>query len=45
MDLDGIMLTETSQSTKEKCHIISTYMWNLRIKTNEQRNKERKKQI
>ena len=33
------MLSETSQSEKDKYHMISL-MWNLRNKTNEQRGKK-----
>ena len=39
MDLESIMLSEISQSQKDKCHMIS-YMWNLRNKTNNQRGKK-----
>ena len=35
MDIDGIMLSEISQTEKDKDYDF-TYMWNLRKKTNEQ---------
>ena len=41
IELEGIMLTETSQSEKDKYHMISL-MWNLRNKTNEHRGVEGK---
>ena len=36
MDLEGIMLSEISQTEKDKYYIISTYMQKLKSKTNEQ---------
>ena len=39
MDLENIMLNETSQSVKEKHHMISL-MWNLMNKVNKQ-NRDR----
>ena len=36
LDLEGIMLSEISQSKKDKYHIISLNMWNLKNKMNEQ---------
>jgi len=45
MDLESIMLSEISQSEKDK-YSDFTHMWNLGNKTNEQRGKrERKRQI
>ena len=41
MELEGIMLSETSPSEKEKCHD-STHKWNLRNKTDEHRGGEAK---
>ena len=38
MELESIILDEISHSEKDKCHRISL-MWNLRNKTNEQREK------
>ena len=36
MELEGIMLSETSQTEKNKYSYDFTYMWNLKDKTNEQ---------
>ena len=41
MELYCIMLSEISQSEKDKYHMISL-MWNLRNKTEEHRGRERK---
>ena len=41
MDLEGIMPSETSQTEKDKCRMISS-MWNLKHKTNKQ-NKTKQK--
>ena len=41
MKLEGIMLSEISQSEKDSYHIISL-MWNLRNKTEDHRGKEGK---
>ena len=43
MELRSIMLSEISQSEKDKYYMISL-MWNLRDKTNEQRKKERERE-
>ena len=42
MELGCIMLSELSQSKKDKYHTISL-MWNLRNKTDERRGKEEKR--
>ena len=34
---EGCMLSEVTQTEKNKDHVIFTYMWNLKNKTNEQR--------
>ena len=34
MDLEIIILSEVSQTEKDKYHMISTYMWNLKYDTN-----------
>ena len=39
-ELEGIMLSEISQSEKDKCMI--SLMWNLRNKTGEHRGREAK---
>ena len=39
MDLESIMLSEISQTEKDKYHLISL-MWNLKEKTNEQTSKQ-----
>ena len=45
MELDSIILSEISQSEKDKYHMIHVeFMWNLRNKTNEQRKKKRERQ-
>ena len=36
VELEGIMLSETSQTEKNKYSYDFTYMWNLKDKTNEQ---------
>ena len=36
MDLEGIILSEISQTEKEKKMYDFSYLWNLKIKTNEQ---------
>ena len=41
MELEGIMLRETSQSGKDNYHMISL-MWNLKDKTEEHRGREGK---
>ena len=41
MELEGIMLSEVSQSEKDKYHMISL-MWNLRNKTEDHRGREGK---
>ena len=38
IDLEGIMLSEISQTEKDKYSVI-TYMWNLKNKTNNEYNK------
>ena len=40
-ELESMMLSEISQSERDKCHMISL-MWNLRNKTNEHRRVEGK---
>ena len=35
MQLEIFMLSEVSQKEKVKCHMIITYMWNLKYDTNE----------
>ena len=35
MDLENIMLSEISQTEKDKYHYVITYMWNLKTNTNE----------
>ena len=35
MELKGILLSEIRQAEKDKYHIISPYIWNLKNKTNE----------
>ena len=35
MALEIIILSEVSQKEKDKCHMIITYMWNLKYDTNE----------
>ena len=35
MDLEIIILSEVSQTEKDKCHYDITYMWNLKNDTNE----------
>ena len=41
MELEGIMLSEISQSEKDKHHMISL-MWNLRNKTDKHRERKGK---
>ena len=41
MKLEGIMLSEISQSEKDKYHMTSL-MWNLRYKTDEHKGREAK---
>ena len=36
MDLEGIILSEISQTEKDKKMYDFSYLWNLKIKTNEQ---------
>ena len=39
--LESIMVSEKSESDKDKYHIMISLMWNLRNKTKEQRGKKR----
>ena len=41
MELETIILSEVNQSEKDKYHMISL-MWNLRNKTNKQREKKKR---
>ena len=41
MELETIILSEVNQSEKDKYHMISL-MWNLRNKTNKQREKNKR---
>ena len=34
MNLEGIMLSDISQTEKDKCCMATTYMWNLKNTTN-----------
>ena len=43
VELQGIMVSEISQSEKNNYHMISL-MWNLRTETNQQRRKERERE-
>jgi len=45
MDLEGIKLSEISQSEKDKYHMNFTHMRSLRNKTNEQRKKRGRGEI
>ena len=42
MELECIMLSEISQSERDKHHLISLRMWNLRNRTDEHRGREGK---
>ena len=44
MELEGIMLSEISQTEKDK-YIVISYMWNLKNKTNEYNKTEAESQI
>ena len=40
MDLEGITLSEISQTEKDKALYVLTFIWDLKIKTNEYNNQK-----
>ena len=45
MELEGIMLSEISQSEKDRWHMFSLITWNLRNLTEDQRESEGEKTV
>ena len=41
MNLEIIILNEVSQTEKDKCHMNTTYVWNLKYDTNERIYKQK----
>ena len=44
MDLEGIMLSEISQTEKNKYYMIITYIWNKKIQQTSEYNKKEQTQ-